>query len=58
MSDDNCLLMAAYCVNKADKEFWCNLSSLWDEQKKFFDESMEVFRDSNKEENVFWDDEI
>lgn len=56
MADDNCLLMAAYCKYKDDKDFWYGLSDLWDEQKVFFYESVEVF--SGKNESSFWYEEI
>lgn len=58
MNDDNCLLMAAYCEKKDDKDFWYNFSDLWDEQKKFFDESVEVFKNSKKNETSFWDEDV
>jgi hypothetical protein len=58
INDDVCLLMAAYCEKKDDKDFWYNLSDLWDEQKKFFDETIEVFKNSKKNETGFWDEDV
>lgn len=58
MNDDNCILMAAYCEKEEDKEFWYNLSGLWTEQKHLFAESVEVFKDSKKNEASFWDDDV
>jgi len=58
MVGDNCLLMAAYCKHKTDKDFWYRLSNLWDEQKLFFSESVEVFGNEDKNEPLFWDNDI
>lgn len=60
-SGDNCLLMAAYCKNKEDKEFWYGLSDLWDEKRELFLEGVDVFRDNTNDtdnKTSFWDDEI
>lgn len=58
MAEDNCLLMAAYCKHQTDKNFWYGLSNLWDEQKLFFSESVEVFGNKDKNEPSFWDNDI
>ena len=58
MNDDNCILMAAYCEKEDHKNFWYNLSDLWDEQKKFLAETIEVFKNSKKNEAGFWDEDI
>ena len=58
MAGDNCLLMADYCKRKTDKDFWYGLSDLWDEQKSFFSESVEVFGYEDKNETSFWDNDI
>lgn len=56
MAGDNCLLMAAYCKNIEEKNFWYGLSDLWDKEKDFYFESVEVF--GYEKEPAFWDDEI
>lgn len=58
MAKDNCLLMAAYCKHQTDKDFWYGLSDLWDEQKLFLSESVEVFGNEDKNEPSFWDNNI
>lgn len=58
MAGDNCLLMAAYCKHQTDKDFWYGLSNLWDEQKLFLSESVEVFGNEDKNEPSFWDNNI
>lgn len=57
MAGDNCLLMAAYCKHKEDKDFWYGLSDLWDEQKKFLFESVDFFENEEDSESSFWDND-
>lgn len=58
ISGDNCLLMANYCKEETDKKFWYELIDLWDKQKEFFSESMEIFGNENEVEYPFWDNEM
>lgn len=57
IAGDNCLLMAAYCKKKEDKDYWYGLSSFLETRKKFFLEGREVFGIETNDDNFFWDDD-
>ena len=57
IGEDNCLLMAAYCKEDKDKEFWYNLSDTWDKQEKFHLETIEAFGNEAATGSSFWDDD-
>lgn len=58
VAGDNCLLMAAYCKNETDKEFWYSLSDIWDKKGIFLKESVGIFSQEDDEKDSYWDDDV
>ena len=58
LSDDNCLLMAKYCKDASEKEFWHGLSEQLENNINTILEGREVFNEKTEDSvSSFWDED-
>ena len=58
LNDDNCLLMARYCKDPSEKEFWHGLPEQLENNIKTILEGREVFNEKTEDSvSSFWDDD-